>query len=115
MLNVGLGNAVFAQPDYRHRNSSYERRYVSRRWQAEHIVRQAYLDILRREPDPSGMHEYTDAILRRGWSAADVRRSLATSREYAYRFGRRGRWGRDDWRRDDGQRDDWRRDDRRYR
>lgn len=109
MLNIGLGDAVFAQSYYRHRNSSYERRYVSRRWQAEHIVRQAYRDILRREPDPSGMYEYTDAILRRGWSAADVRRSLATSREYAYRFGR-GRWGRDDW-----ERDDWRRDDRRYR
>jgi hypothetical protein len=70
------------------------RRYVAGgRWEAQQVVRQAYLDVLRREPDPSGMRQYTNAILREGWSAADVRRSLATSDEYAERFGRT-RFGR---------------------
>ena len=60
-------------------------------WRAEQMVRQAWLDVLRREPDPSGLHEYTDAMLNRGWSYADVRRSLLNSPEYAQRFGARSR------------------------
>jgi hypothetical protein len=57
------------------------------RWQAEQVVRQAYLDILGREPDPSGMQQYTSAMLQKGSSAADVRRSLLSSPEYAQRRG----------------------------
>ncbi len=101
MLNVGFGSAAFAQHDYGYREP-YDYRYHddqgrfhgSDRWRAEEIVRQAYRDILRREPDPEGMYEYTREMLYRGWSAADVRRALYTSREYAERFGRCG-WGRE--------------------
>jgi hypothetical protein len=116
MLNLGLGSAVFAQSDDRYREryddrDRYEDRgryddrryddrdqYSSRRdrsgreWRAEEIVRQAYRDILRREPDRSGLRQYTRAMLREGWSQADVRRSLQRSDEYAEKFGRnRGR------------------------
>lgn len=89
MLNVGLGSAVFAQP-------AYGVRHVSMRgnWRAEQMVRQDYREILGREPDPSGMREYTDAIVNRGWSNGEVRRSLLQSPEYAQRFGRaRSGWG----------------------
>ena len=55
--------------------------------QAQQMVRQAYLDILGREPDPSGMQQYTDALVNRGWSNADLRRSLLQCPEYAQRFG----------------------------
>ena len=95
MLNAGLGSVVSAQPIYRYRSSPFARRYMSdAQWQAERAVRQAYWDVLRREPDPVGLRDYTDAMVRRGWSAADVRRALARSPEYAQRFGGRSRWDR---------------------
>jgi hypothetical protein len=89
MLNAGLGSAVFAQPVYRYRNGMMTQRYYNGNgtWQAERMVRQAYRDILQREPDPSGMQAYTDAMVNRGWSYADVRRALLHSDEYAQRFG----------------------------
>jgi hypothetical protein len=94
MLNAGMGDAVSAQTIYRYRERPQVRRhYVSEsRWGARQIVRQAYRDILRREPDERGLRQYTNAMLREGWSEADVRRSLANSREYSQRFGRGGFW-----------------------
>ncbi len=92
MLSAGLGDA-FAQSVYVYREAPMARRSWRSRWEARQIVRQAYLDILRREPDESGLRQYTNAMLREGWSAADVRRSLLNSDEYAERFGRR--YGRD--------------------
>jgi hypothetical protein len=94
MLNAGMGDAVSAQTIYRYRQRPPIRRhYVADvRWEARQIVRQAYRDILGREPDATGMRQYTHAMLREGWSEADVRRSLASSREYRQRFGRAGFW-----------------------
>ena len=107
MLNAALGSAAFAQPVYRHRHA-YRNGYANGNgngyaygnaygnswrngtggaWQAEQMVRQAYRDILQREPDPSGLQSYTDAVVNRGWSDAAVRRSLLSSQEYAQRFG----------------------------
>jgi hypothetical protein len=86
ILNMGLGVAVVSAQSYR---SCYGYRDADR---AERIVRQAYLDILNREPDRSGMRQYTDAMLNRGWSEADVRRSLRSSSEF--RELRRGDSGR---------------------
>lgn len=98
MLQMGLGDA-FAQPVYRYRDGTVVRRYSSdSRWEAAQLVRQAYLDVLRREPDRSGLRQYTNAILNEGWSLTDVRRSLANSDEYAQRFGRSSRWGRTSYR-----------------
>lgn len=91
MLNTGLGADAFAQPVYRSRDRYVERDYRSgRNWRAQQVVRQAYIDILRREPDRSGLRQYTDAIVHRGWSQADVRRSLLRSDEYRQNFGRGG-------------------------
>jgi hypothetical protein len=56
-------------------------------WRAQRIVREAYLNVLGREPDRSGLRQYTDAMVHRGWSEADVRRSLRSSDEYRERFG----------------------------
>jgi hypothetical protein len=89
MLTAGLGSVASAQP-YRYRNGVVRSSMRSEVAQARQIVRQAYRDILRREPDASGLRQYTDAMLNRNWSAEDVRRSLLESPEYAQRFGSRG-------------------------
>ena len=79
------------------------RRYAtSNQRQAERIVRQAYRDILRREPDASGLAQYTRSMLYDNWTEADVRRSLLSSQEYAQRssgygtYGQYGSYGRYD-------------------
>lgn len=98
MLSTGLADTALAQGAYGYRDyrdRSYSRSNRSgREWRAEQIVREAYRDILRREPDRSGLRQYTRAILREGWSQADVRRSLQRSDEYAQRFGRDRRYRR---------------------
>ena len=99
MLTASMGDAVAQTVYYRARDGSLVRRYVvDDRGTAREMVAQAYRDILRREPDRSGLRQYTNAIVREGWSVADVRRSLATSDEYRQRFGRSSRFNRDYWR-----------------
>lgn len=91
-LLLSASGDVFAQ-SYRYRDNdrTYTREYRGggRDYRAQQIVRDAYRDILRREPDRSGLRQYTDAMVRRGWSENDVRRALRQSDEYAERFGRR--------------------------
>jgi hypothetical protein len=48
---------------------------------ADRIVRRAYQDVLRREPDPQGLETYRRAVLEDGWEYQDVRRALARSPE----------------------------------
>jgi hypothetical protein len=48
---------------------------------ADRIIRRAYLDVLKREPDPSGLDTYRRAILEDGWDEYDVRRALRRSEE----------------------------------
>jgi len=103
ILNAGLGGAVFAQSGY---YPTASRGYaVSNEWQARRIVRQAYRDILGREPDASGLAQYTRSMLYDNWTEADVRRSLLSSQEYAqrglanngrYRYGTYGAYRRYD-------------------
>ena len=80
MLSAGAAGTVSAQSPYGYgyTSSTAER-------QAARVVRQAYRDILRREPDASGLRQYTEAMLYNNWSEADVRRSLMSSDEYAQR------------------------------
>ena len=87
-------NGTLASAQVIYREVPRARRYyvADNRWEARQIVRQAYRDILRREPDASGMRQYVNAMLHEGWSEVDVRRSLANSREYRQRFGRVGFW-----------------------
>lgn len=90
ILNAGLGGAVFAQGTYYPVQSRGY--YNGNQRQAERIVRQAYRDILRREPDASGLAQYTRSMLNDNWTEADVRRSLLSSQEYAQRGGRNGNY-----------------------
>lgn len=54
--------------------------------QAEEIVRRAYRNVLRRDPD-DGARGWVDRVLRDRWSQADVERELRKSPEYRNRPG----------------------------
>jgi hypothetical protein len=100
-LSGAAATDAAAQYRYRDDDRGYTREYRDRDrdyrggrdWRARQIVAEAYRDILRREPDRSGLRQYTDAMVRRGWSENDVRRALRQSDEYRDRFGR-SRWYR---------------------
>lgn len=49
---------------------------------AKEAVIRAYRDILRREPDPSGLENYSKLIRERGWDEKRVREVLRNSDEY---------------------------------
>lgn len=65
--------ALRQSPEYR----SSARRTAS----ADGIIRRAYRDELRREPDQSGLDSYRRAILENGWDEQDVRRALRHGEE----------------------------------
>jgi hypothetical protein len=48
----------------------------------EQIVRNAYRELLDREPDPDGMRLYRRRVIERGWTAGDVREAIRASEEY---------------------------------
>ena len=48
---------------------------------ADRIIRRAYQDILRREPDPEGLSNYRRMIVQEGWDEQDVRQALRRSDE----------------------------------
>jgi hypothetical protein len=82
MIDEGWGEAevreaIRRSPEYRERN-------MMTRERAEEIVRQAYLSVLGREPDP-GARSYVDRVLRQRWSQQDVERELRRSAEYRNR------------------------------
>jgi hypothetical protein len=57
--------------------------YGQRKWEfADKIIRRAYLDILGREPDPTGLSAYRTKILDQGWDEHDVREALRRSPEF---------------------------------
>ena len=88
MLNLGLGGAAFAQTIY-YRDPAARQYTVARsERQARWMVRQAYRDVLGREPDSVGLQQYTEALLYNGWTQADLRRALRSSPEFAERTGR---------------------------
>lgn len=48
---------------------------------ADRIIRRAYLDVLKREPDAEGLQTYRREILDNGWEYHDLRQVLARSEE----------------------------------
>ncbi|MEQ1757240.1 MAG: peptidase inhibitor family I36 protein [Vicinamibacterales bacterium] len=46
------------------------------------MIRSAYQDVLRREPDPEGFRVYRQHIIDEGWNDAQLRDALRNSREY---------------------------------
>ena len=82
MLDDGWGEAEVREalrrsPEYRQQNTMTRER-------AEDIVRQAYLSVLGREPDP-GARTYVDRVMRQRWSQQDVERELRRSPEFRNR------------------------------
>jgi hypothetical protein len=67
--------ALRKSPEFRQKNTMT-------RQKAEEIVRRAYRSVLGREPDPGGMENYVQGVLRKHWSEADVARDLRNSDEY---------------------------------
>lgn len=66
--------ALKTSPEYRQQNTmTYAK--------AQEIVRQAYLNVLRREPD-SGASGYVNKVYRDRWTQQDVERELRKSPEY---------------------------------
>ncbi len=49
---------------------------------ADRIIRRAYLDVLGREPDPSGLKHHRHNLLEKDWTEGDVRDALRQSDEY---------------------------------
>ena len=49
---------------------------------ARAMVRRAYQNVLRREPDQGGWDSYTTKVMREGWTQADLERTLRNSDEY---------------------------------
>lgn len=52
---------------------------------ANFIIRQAYLDVLGREPDRGGLESYRRKVLNNNWTESDVREDLRKSDEYRRR------------------------------
>jgi hypothetical protein len=87
MITAGTGTDASAQyvkntPRGYGYGYGYNNGYMGVR-QAQRVVARAYRDILGRDPDPSGLREYTNGMVNRGWSEADVRRALLNSPERA--------------------------------
>jgi len=67
--------------DRRNDNRRYDDREMAR---AQQVVRRAYQEVLRREPDVNS-RGYVDRVLRENWSQSDVERELRRSSEYRSR------------------------------
>ena len=66
------------------RSSEYRERNTMTRQRAEEIVRQAYLSVLGREPDPAA-RPWVDQVMRNRLTQQDVERELRRSPEYRNR------------------------------
>jgi uncharacterized protein DUF4214 len=71
-------NSIRNSPEYRERTTMT-------RAKAEDIVRRAYQNVLKREPDPGGMQSYVNNVMRDSWSQEDVERDLRKSDEFRNR------------------------------
>lgn len=60
-----------------------------RREGADRIIRRAYLDVLEREPDPTGLNHYRRLLLDKNWTEGDVRDDLRRSAEFRNKAGKR--------------------------
>jgi len=70
-------SAILQSPEYRNQGS----RAATSREQAQQTVRQAYLSVLKREPDP-GSATWVDRVVNDRWTQADVENALRDSAEY---------------------------------
>ncbi|GAG02219.1 unnamed protein product, partial [marine sediment metagenome] len=57
------------------------------KYKYQHIISQAYIDILQREADAGGLNGYNELMLLQGMSEADLRNTLLRSQEFDDKFG----------------------------
>jgi hypothetical protein len=67
--------ALRKSPEFRQKNTMT-------RQKVEEMVTRAYRSVLGRDPDPAGMENYVQGVLRKHWSEADIARDLRNSDEY---------------------------------
>jgi len=67
--------ALRKSPEFRQKNTMT-------RQKAEEMVTRAYRSVLGRDPDPAGMENYVQGVMRKHWSEADIARDLRNSDEY---------------------------------
>ncbi len=58
-----------------------------RREGADRIIRRAYEDLLRREPDEKGLRDYRKSLIEQDWTEVDVRDSIKRGDEYRRKSG----------------------------
>ena len=63
------------------KSAEYREKFTLTREKAQEIVRRAYLNVLKREPDP-GAAGWVDNVLRNNWTQEDLERELRNSAEY---------------------------------
>ena len=63
------------------KSAEYRDKFTLTRDKAQQIVRRAYLNVLKREPDP-GAAGWVDNVLRNNWTQDDLERELKKSAEY---------------------------------
>jgi hypothetical protein len=63
------------------KSPEYRDKFELTRPKAQEIVRRAYLNVLKREPDP-GAGNWVDTVLRNHWTQDDLERELKKSAEY---------------------------------
>jgi hypothetical protein len=81
--NGNWGNGSWGEE--RQRDGSWNNQgYNGRRGyrQAESMVRRAYRSVLNRDPDPSGLHSWTQNVVDYNWSEQDLINALRQSDEY---------------------------------
>jgi hypothetical protein len=71
-------DALMDSPEYRDKNRMTRDKAVE-------IVRRAYREVLRRDPDPAGLESYVGRIMRERWTEQDVVKALRSSDEYRKR------------------------------
>jgi hypothetical protein len=63
------------------KSPEYRDKFTLTRPKAQEIVRRAYLNVLKREPD-AGAAGWVDNVLRNNWTQEDLERELRKSAEY---------------------------------
>jgi hypothetical protein len=71
----------------RGRNGNRDNRPSNGFQDVDRVIRRAYQDILRREPDPAGLRQWRSRMIDDGWSEEQVREGLRTSPENRERRG----------------------------
>jgi hypothetical protein len=64
------------------KSPEYRDKFTLTRPKAQEIVRRSYLNVFKREPDPSGAAYWVDNVLRNNWTQDDLERELKKSPEY---------------------------------